>query len=171
MVDILHPLASLEWKECQQLPVGMSNARAAVWYGDKLYVEGYSSENYRDEARLYIYTPTTDAWDTPIDTPVYWFSPTTYHSQLVLVGGREYVSENDEGTLTRKLWTLSEHGQWQEALSPMRTRRHSVCTVSYGDHLLVAGGIASDGISNVVEVFDGHCWLFAQPLYLWDIMT
>ena len=38
-VDILHPLASLEWKECQELPVGMSDA-TAVWYEDKLYVGG-----------------------------------------------------------------------------------------------------------------------------------
>ena len=140
----------------------------AVWHRDKLYVGGWvpaAAGSYRDDARLYVYTPTTDTWDTPIDTPVYFFALTTYHSQLVLVGGEEYISEVVEVELSNKLWTLNEHGQWQKTLPPMRTKRHSVCVVSYRDHLLVAGGIASwSQSSNVVEVYNGSHWMFAQPL-------
>ena len=60
-VDILHPFASLKWSEYRRLPVGMHHAQA-VWLGDKLCVGGgmTSSESNRDDARLYIYTPTTD---------------------------------------------------------------------------------------------------------------
>ena len=154
---------------CQQLPVRMSDA-TAVWHRDKLYVRGCVSGTStlslrRDSARLYIYIPATDTWDTPIDTASYLFALTTYHSQLVLVGGREYVSENVMGNITNKLWTLSEHGQWQEPLPPMRTKCHSACAMSYGDHLLVAGGVTLEtGISNFVEVYNGNHWSFAQTL-------
>lgn len=51
----------------------------------------------------------------------------------------------------------------------LRTKCHSACVVSYRDHLLVAGGIASwSQSSNVVEVYNGshwmHIYMFAQPL-------
>ena len=146
------------------------NTATAVSYGDKLYVGGgYTSGiNFRDSARLYIYTPTTNTWDAPIDTPVYWFALTTYHSQLVLVGGKKYVDRNVLENFTNKLWTLSEHGQWQETLPPMRTKRSSACAVSYRDHLLVAGGATPDGSSNVVEVFNGSEWLLTNPLLYRD---
>ena len=92
----------------------MSDA-TAVWHRDKLYVGGRvsgSSTSYRrDSARLYIYILTTDTWGTPIDTASYLFALITYHSRLVLVGGREYVSENVMGNITNKLWTLNEHSQ------------------------------------------------------------
>ena len=140
----------------------------AVWHKDKLYTGGgWVSGFRRDAARLYIYTTTTDTWDTPIDTPVSSFALTTYHSQLVLVGGREYVDEKLWGEHTNKLWTLSEDGQWQETLPSMETKRHHACAVSYKDHLLVAGGISplySINNLNVVEVFNGNHWSFAQPL-------
>ena len=139
----------------------MSDA-TAVWHGEELYVGG-TSDSFRHSAGLYIYTPTTDMWDL-MDTPVYWFALTTYHSQLMLVGGREYSPSNE---FTNELWTLSEDGQWQETLPPMISKRHSACAVSYGvNHLLVAGGVVLDGISNTVEVYDGTYshWSFAQPL-------
>ena len=137
----------------------------AVWLKDKVYIRGgMTSGSLRDEARLYIYTPATDTWTT-LDTLVCWFGLTTYHSQLVLVGGREYVGENVLGEPTNKLWTLSEDGQWQETLPPMPTPCTYVSAVSHGDHLLVI----SDGYPNKVYVYNGHHWASAQhppqPLY------
>ena len=137
----------------------------AVWHGDKLYVGGHTAKMYEDDARLYAYTPTTDTWDMDICTPVWSFSLTTYHSRLVLVGGREH-GDCSKGDITNEIWTLSEDGcQWRpDTLPPMKMKRHSVCAVSYKDHLLVAGGWTLEGSSNVVEVFDGSYWYFAQPL-------
>ena len=90
-VDILHPLASVEWQECREVPVCIGRAQA-VWLKNKVYLGGGTvSGSKRDEARLYVYTPATDTWDV-LDTPVYHFALTTYHSQLVLVGGWEYTS-------------------------------------------------------------------------------
>ena len=137
----------------------------AVWLKDKVYVGGITPGSYRPDARLYVYTSATDAWTT-LDTPVYWFGLTTYHSQLVLVGGREYVGENVKGELTNKLWTLSENGQWQETLPPMPTPCTIASAVSHGDHLLVI----SDDPSKVY-VYNGHHWSSAQhpPQQLYPI--
>ena len=37
MADILHPFASLKWKNCQKLPVEMKDA-TAVWHEEKLTI-------------------------------------------------------------------------------------------------------------------------------------
>jgi hypothetical protein len=131
----------------------------AVWLKDKIYVGGRrTSGSLRSTARLYIYTPATDAWTT-LDTPVHKFGLTTYHSQLVLVGGLEYVGENVLGELTNKLWTLSEDGQWQETLPPMPAPCTIPSAVSHGDHLLVISG---EYASNKIYVYNGHHWASAQ---------
>ena len=165
-VDILHPLALLEWTECRELPVSIENAQA-VWLRDKLYVGGGGTSGYnmRDEARLYIYIPTTDTW-SEINTPVYWFALITYHSQLVLVGGWEYVGERSNGPVTNKLWTLTEHDQWRETLPPMKTKRRSASAVGFADNIIcVAGGADISGrIIDIVEVYNGHHWAKAQRL-------
>ena len=161
-VDALHPLASLERRGCRGPPVDVSDAQA-VWLKDKVYVGGgMTSGSRRDWARLYIYTPATDTWNT-LATPVYYFGLTTYHSQLVLVGGREYVSENVEGEPTNKLWTLSENGQWQKPLPPMPTPCINVSAVSHGDHLLVIGD-DDPTIKVYMYMYNGHHWASAQHL-------
>ena len=161
-VDILHPFASLEWSECKELPVGMCDAQA-VWLEGKIYMGGGdTSGSYRNDARLYIYTPAIDTWDT-IDTPVYWFALTTYNSHLVLVGGVEYAGDVVLGPDTNKLWTLDEQNKLQENLPPMRVRRCCVTALSHEDHILVAGGMHNGGIGlDVVEVYGNHNWSSAQ---------
>ena len=130
----------------------------AVWLKDKVYLGGgVTSGTYRPDARLYIYTPATDEWTT-LDTPVYWFALTTYHSQLVIVGGRKYGGKNVFGRRTNKLWTLSEDGQWQETLPPMPTPCTIASAVSHGDLLLVI----SDDYPNKIYVYNGHHWASAQ---------
>ena len=161
-IDLLHPFASLEWSECKELPVGMTDAQA-VWLEDKIYMGGGDTSGRRNDARLYIYAPTTDTW-TVMDTAVYWFALTIYHSQLVLVGGREYVGLGALGLDTNKLWTLDERDELQETLPPMRVRRYGVSAASHGDHLLVAGGGGDGSQLDIVEVYSDHIWSSAQPL-------
>ena len=137
----------------------------AVWLEDKLYVGGgLTSGSERDHTKLYIYTPTTDMWGA-IDTPVYWFALIVYHSQLVLLGGREYVDEWRDGPVTNKLWTLSQHDQWRETFPPMTTRRFGASTVKYANNILVAGGVGDKQRDiDIVEVYNGHHWAKAQCL-------
>ena len=174
-VDILHPLASLEWRQCRGPPAVQRNDDAhVVCLKDKVYVGGglAPGTSRRDRARLYIYNPVTDTWTT-LDTPVYHFVLTTYHSQLVLVGGYEYVGEIVDGSPTSKLWTLSEDGQWQETLPPMPTPCGiDTSAVSHGDHLLVISDDSTNNF-NKVYVYNGHHWASAQcpPQWLCSIKS
>ena len=143
----------------------------AVWLGDKLYVGGgWTSGSRRDTAGLYVHSPTTDTAWSNIDTPVYYFALVTYHSQLVLVGGREFVGEHKWRdvplAVTNKLWTLTEHDQWRETLPPMTTERFRASAVEFADNILVAGGEDDDNWRNIdiVEVYNGHHWAEAQCL-------
>ena len=172
-VDILHPLASLKWRECRRLPVGMMNAQA-VWLGDKLYVGGgWTSGITSDAAMLYIYTPTTNTW-SEINTPVYLFALITYHSQLVLVGGREYDDKRRLWSVTNKLWTLTGHDQWRETIPPMTTKHRSALAMEFADHILVAGGVDDEEENiDIVEVYNGHHWTKAQclPKPIYDLKS
>ena len=135
----------------------------AVWLGDKLYVGGgWTPQTARDDARLYIHAPTPDTW-SHIETPVFWFALITYHSQLVLVGGKELVGEYFP--VTNKLWTLTEHGQWRETLPPMTKKHCHASAVEFSDNILVAGGVDDEGRKvNIVEVYNGHHWGEVQCL-------
>ena len=136
----------------------------AVWLEDKLYVGGGWTFRNDIDARLYIYTPTTDTW-SKIDTRIYRFALITYHSQLVLVGGKEYVGEGRVGPVTNKLWTLTGHDQWRETLPPMTTKCCSASAVEYADNILVAGGQDDKRRDiDIVEVYNGHHWTKAQCL-------
>ena len=138
----------------------------AVWLGDKLYVGGgWTTGSNRDMARLYIHTPTTDTW-SHINSPVYYFALITYHSQLVLVGGKEFAGEHEwrDVPVTNKLWTLTEHGQWRETLPPMATERYRASAVEFADNILVAGGEDNWRNIDIVEVYNGHQWAEAQCL-------
>ena len=128
---------------------------------DKIYIGGGGTfGSRRDAAKLYVYTPSTDSWDT-LDTPVYWFALTTYNSELVLIGGWKYVSENIMGKLSNKLWTLSEHGHWKETLPPMPMPCGTgASAVSHGNNLLV---ISEDYPNNQVHIYNGHRWANIQP--------
>ena len=162
---------SLRLEGKRNLPVRMRNAQA-VQHSDKLYVGGGLTQrkSQRDEAKLYVYSPTTNTWDTAIATPVYWFALAIYRSKLVLVGGREYYNSNKPGRTTNKLYKRTEL-DWKE-ISPMKTKRHSASAISYADCLLVAGG--HHGSDNVtlqeehglcdVEIFNGQQWVTTQPL-------
>ena len=136
----------------------------AVWLGGKLYVGGRVTGSRRDGARLYVYTGPTTTW-RKINTPVYWFSLITYQSQLVLVGGKEYVGEGRGGPVTNKLWILTEH-EWKETLPSMTTKRHSASAVVFADNILVvAGGDDDKGrVIDIVEVYNSHHWAEAQCL-------
>ena len=161
--DILN-LASLKWDHLRELPVPIWNTQAAV-IGDKLYVGGGETpDNFRDDARIYIYCLSANHWDT-MDAPVYHFALTTYHSQLVLVGGWEFVGEMP-GVLTNKLWTLSKHDELQEVLPPMLTERYSASAIDHEDHLIVAGGGTVLDLLNVVEIYRGknRQWFSVEPL-------
>ena len=161
-VDILHPLTSLEWGRCRRPPVPFISDAQSVCLNGKVYVRtGGWPGSARASARLYIYTPASDTWDK-MDTPVYDFALTVYHSQLVLVGGKEYVDEYSIGRLSTKVWTLGEDGQWQTTLLiPLEVPCFDASAVSHGDHLFVIDTLEG------VFIYNGRYWARAQrPTFL-----
>ena len=112
------------------------------------------------QSRLLVYNFNKDSWDT-LDTPTQWYALTTYHSQLVLVGGRDATTWKT----TNKMWALDEQCQWIQPLPAMTTKRYQASAVSVGDNLIVAGGCRSGGDPlDTVEVYDGYKWRQVQSL-------
>ena len=141
------------------MPVSVLNAQAVV-LGKKVYLGG-GSMNPMLPPRLLIYDFTEDSWDT-IDTPTQWYALATYHSKLVLVGGRDPNTKE----ATNQLWVLDEQNRWTQPLPPMTTKRYKASAVSLGDHLIVACG---QGCSDVcpldeVEMYNGHQWKKVESL-------
>ena len=151
------------WSECKNLPNGVWDAQAVMLDG-KVFVGGgkASTTDANLGAELHIYLPKLNLW-RGMYTPVYYFALTTYHSQLVLIGGYEFVNQGDD-ILTNKLWILYKYTQWQETLPSMQTMRYGASAVSHGDHLIVAGGGNLYETLDTVEVYDGQHWSYVQSL-------
>ena len=136
------------------MPVRVKNAQAVV-LENKVYIGG-GSMNPSPPSRLLIYDFTEDSWDI-IHTPTEWYALTTYHSKLVLVGGRD--PNTREATSANQLWVLDEQHNWTQPFPPMTTKRYKASAVSVGDHLIVAGGCDSYTCPlDEVEMYDGHQW-------------
>ena len=125
------------------------------------------SVSLRAAARLYVYTPDSDTWES-IDTPVYRYGLAIYRAQVVLVGGKEYIGEVEEGNRSKKVWTLSEQQEWQSILPSMDKACSSVNAVGHFDNLVVI-----NGRRNKVHVYNGHVWAKAQhpPTTLTQVMS
>ncbi len=105
------------------------------------------------------------SWTT-VETPTYSGALTTYHSQLVLIGGVEASSDE----VTNNLW-LSDLGTviyWNSSLlPPMPTRRHNSSAVTTGtpESIIVAGGEEEDDdVLDTVEALVQEQWSTCQPL-------
>ena len=129
-----------------------------MWLNGKLYVRGgYISTG--SDARLLIYSPSEDSWEV-IPTPAEYYALATYHSQLVLVGGRDPITRKP----TSKVWLLEDRS-WVPHPTvpdvPVSTSRSAA--VGFGDYLIVSGSEQYVG-SRAMSVFDGQNWLSAQAL-------
>ena len=129
-----------------------------MYLNGTLYVRGgFTNEpGFRTEASLYSFKPGVDTTWTVTDTPTYWYTLVVHDSELLLVGGREYPTEE----ITNKVFTMRD-GQFVEVLPPMNERRESPSAVSSGSALVVAGGSDASGGLSSVEVFKDGQWTTA----------
>ena len=133
---------------------------------DVLYVGGGHTLSAND-AKLFISKNVTEhlVWDV-CRTPTERYALTTYHSQLVLVGGREPSTLEP----SKMLWTLPSDARmkWQPSIREMLTRRFGASAMNTGtpEYLVVAGGMGVGGynILNTVEVFTGMEWCTVEPI-------
>ena len=111
--------------------------------------------NIRQAARLYSFRPGVDNTWTVADTPTYHYALVEHDSQLLLVGGQGFPSEE----ITNKIFTLI-NGEFIEKLPHMRVNRQRPCAVSNGSILVVAGG---HRLSSVEVLLNGQ-WVTAPSL-------
>ena len=129
-MDLLHPLASLEWSEYRDMPVSVCDAHAVV-LGNKIYIGGgklYPGPFFG----LLICDFTEDSWNV-LDTPTKLYTLTTYQSRLVLIGGKDLKATN-------LLWVLDEQHNadehdWVQPLPPMTTECCKSSLISVGRSL------------------------------------
>ena len=112
---------------------------------------------------IYIYSPSADTWSVK-DAPVYSFVLIGYKSKLLLVGGREYVSERSDRRFNSKIYSAlvlkEKMGQFEEFLPQMkRIKYEGLSAASHENYLLVADGKLGD-----VDVYDGNQWAYAQQI-------
>ena len=180
--------ASLKWTPCSSMPVNMRTPHA-VWLRNKLYVGGGKTElGYAADANLYEYDAIADEWKT-LRSPVSWFALTTYHHELVLIGGVIAVTDDtpryfrsrayafsgytmeqqviqsrshDNFKLSNGIKALIDGSRFEDATVSMNMHRHSACAVSQGNFLVVVGGIGLEGKLKSMEVYNGSCWSLTQ---------
>ncbi len=118
-----------------------------------------------DRPELYISSlDNLSSWTT-VETPTHSSALTTYHSQLVLIGGREASSYE----VTNKLWISEQDAimNWQSSLlPPMPTRRCDSSAVTTGtpESIIVAGGLRGHTYLDTVEALVQEQWSTCQPL-------
>ena len=129
---------------------------------DKIYLGGGNTSSLKSNASLFISSTDLNSW-SQVTTPTRLYGLTTYHSQVVLVGG----VEPDTDMTTNELWTLKGGTNWQPSLPPMPTSRYFSSALNTGspECLVVSGGADSgrDEV-NVVEILKDNEWSSAQPL-------
>ena len=128
---------------------------------DVLYVGGRTRDRYKMFVSKIVTKPLV--WDV-CRTPTELYALTTYHSQLVLVGGA-----TSSGQPSNMLWTLSSDSEmnWQSSIKDMPTKRWgaSAMNTETPEYLVVAGGVGvSHTALKTVEVFTGKEWCTIEHL-------
>ena len=137
------------------------NDAQCVLLQDKIYIGGDTS-SWESNSSLFISSTDLNSWSL-VTTPTCYYGLTTYHSQVVLVGGME----PDTDMATNKLWTLKGGTNWQPSLPPMPTSRYYSSALNTGspECLVVSGGRASgEDEVNAVEILKDNEWSSVQPL-------
>ena len=155
--DVLHPLATIQWETCWKLEGTYSDCIDTVVLDDKLYLGvTYLNANGLWAGMVIEFSSDLAAWKMLPLPPAIYFGLSTYHSQLVLVGGR----------LTNKLWVFDNYA-WHCSLPPMRTGREYPVVVNTGtpEYLVVAGSDhCVEPIEGVEVLIEGQ-WVSCAPLY------
>ena len=134
----------------------ISDAQCVSVHG-KIYVGGSDISYYN---KLFVSTD-LNSWSV-LETPTSKYALTTYHSQLVLIGG-----EDSDG-ITNKVWGKGVANQWKSSLiPPMLTKRYASSAINTGNtqHIVVAGGMGVHGEVDTVEVLsEKGKWSIVQSL-------
>ena len=156
---------TLKWRQCSDIPVGMSAPQSVV-IDDELYVGGGHTIESHSKSRhtVYKYDSERNAWsDLPL-CPVQWFGLGKMCGSVVAVGG---YSEK-ETSYSNVVFTYDKQTQqWTRSIPPMPTCRCRPCVISCEVGIAVCGGVGTLGtVVSTVEVFRiaTRKWSTASPL-------
>lgn len=137
----------------------MSHYNNATVDNGKLYVLHGS--------RVYAYIVSSSSWSRHSDSPTYNCPLVIIYNLLSLIGGLHC------GTITNKVFSLSEESTWTETFPPMPTAREGSTAMCTGTALIVAGGrdrhlCALQGVE--VLNTDNHQWSAVAdlPVPVWE---
>ena len=136
-----------------------------VFHKDKIYIA--VSHMYGTFKPYLYYCSTEDhhsswVWIPVPGTPAKSFALVTYHSQLLLIGGREINAKE----VTNKVW-VKDGERWVSSLPPMPTPRAESTAVNGGssERLVVVGGLLDNDVDTAaVEVLTCKQWSSVEPV-------
>ena len=160
---LFDPQAKLKWRECADIPIGLTGAQAVV-IQHQVYIGGSVAGNKRDLHLVFRYDPKQDTWELLSACPVRFFGMSHFKENLVTVGGK-----HQDGSITGKVYRyVIKDNVWKEFLQPMQIPRAAPSVVSTSTALVACGGAqGSDPLGcTFVEVFSAATsqWHLTDPL-------
>ena len=146
------------------LPIPTCDA-SAVMINDHIYVcGGLCGKGGVDlERQVQVYDVNHNVWSTLPHSPQYNSQGVAINSKLVLIGGREAVSEGVTNLVST--WTGQE---WQQDLPPMPTKRFRPGVTTYHTFVVVAGGRDNQSLFSSIDILNTttHQWWTPANLQL-----
>ena len=145
-----------------KMPNRMGSAVQSVVIGQSLYVGGGDADNDRDSCIVMKLDLQRDEWTKLPQYSTKWFAMTSFAHQLVLLGGRNLVTEKQTNQIA-----VFTSGRWTNPYPPMNTACQSSTAVSCIKYIIVAGGYNDRGRrTSSVEVLDVPLlrWYTAESL-------
>lgn len=160
-VDLLNPLATLQWEKKEFEGIWptiythdfMSMSTALLFKGRLMVMITFYNNQL---SSLCEYSCDSSSWKMLPPLPCNSPGLSTYHFQLVLVGG--YLPNDRD---TNQVWVSGDDGySWSPSLPPMLKERSFPTVVNTGtpEYLLVTDGCAESYFDGAVEVLIGEQW-------------
>ena len=152
---------TLNWRRGTDMPSNMGTTVQAVVLGDNVYVGGGGTDNDCDSCTVMKLNLQQNRWTKLPQYSTKYFAMTSHTNQLVLVGGRDPVTQKQSN-----LTAVFESGKWTHPYPPMNVARHSSTAVCFNNYIIVAGGRDNLGCTSSVEVLDAASkrWYTAESL-------
>ena len=143
------------------MPTKMGITVQSVVVGDFVYIGGGDAGKVRDICTVMKLNIQPEKWTKLPQYSAMYFAMTSFANQLVLVGGRDPVTEKP----TNQIAVLAS-GRWTNPYPPMNTARYTSTAVCYNNYIIVAGGHDRSKRTTSVEVLDttSRKWYIAESL-------
>jgi N-acetylneuraminic acid mutarotase len=161
--------SAISWSEAAPCPVARFEAMGAVVGGELWVMGGFLSSNLDVTQRVDIYDPDTDSWRAGPELP-----GAQTHVGVATVGGDIVLAGGFDGAFnvwatTAAVWRWSASDAAWVAGPDLPTARSAVAAALVGTALHVAGGLATDGNTDlgdhvVWDIAGDAAWTSAAPL-------